>query len=405
MRGMSTKRAAAATVGLALIGMAISVVLGVVHSNLAASSGYTSFCNVNESVNCDVVLSSGYAYFAGLPVAWWAILTYLCVAAGATVAVRARRATRRRQAAMALFVVALWSLLYSLFLAVVALAVLDAVCMLCGGLYLVNAGLFVSTWLLLTGVRAEGRASARRMDAWQGRTRLIAGAAAMAVVAFLVGAGWEASGGGKPLLSTEDVAAHDPDFYRWYTALPVKSVNLAGGHAKGDPGSVVIVEFSDFECGHCAEAYRNLKTVLSRYGKDVQLVFQHFPLNADCNPTVRESFHSYACEAAMAAECAATQGHFWEYHDLLFENQSALDRDSLIEYAESLGLDRSQFLACLESDAARRAVERDVSEGDQLGVASTPTFFFNGRMLKGSLDTNKLDLAVRLERAARQSGS
>ena len=107
----------------------------------------------------------------------------------------------------------------------------------------------------------------------------------------------------------------------------------------------------------------------------------------------------------MASECAAAQGRFWEYHDLLFENQSALDRDSLINYAQRLGLDHTQFIACLESDEPRRAVARDVKEGDRLGVTSTPTLFFNGRTVAGALESDKVEHAIRLELATRPNHS
>ena len=86
----------------------------------------------------------------------------------------------------------------------------------------------------------------------------------------------------------------------------------------------------------------------------------------------------------MAAECAGAQGSFWEYHDLLFENQSTLDRDSLLAYAQRVGLDRAAFLACLDSDAPREAIARDVAEGMRLGIESTPTLFLNGRTITGA---------------------
>ncbi len=404
MRPMSAKRAAALTIALALAGAAVSAVIASIHAKLASSAGYASFCNVSESVNCDVVLTSDYAHLAGVPVAWWALLTYVVFVIGAVAVVRAERASRRRQAATALFGMALWSFAYSVFLGWVSLAVLRAVCLLCSGLYVLNAALVVATWLLFAAVRAQGRGAGIAAEAWRMRTRWIFAAAAMAVLVFLSLAAWEGSGRGGAL-SAEEVAQQYPEFYRWYMGLPVIPVSVAGGHARGRPASVVIVEFSDFECGHCAKAYRNLKRVLPRFGSDVQLIFRHFPLDASCNPAVASSFHRYACLAAMASECAAAQGRFWEYHDLLFENQSALERDSLIRYAERLGLDRAAFLACLDSDAPRRRIADDTSTGQRLGVASTPTLFMNGRIVTGALEADKLEHAIRIERAARSAAS
>jgi len=167
---------------------------------------------------------------------------------------------------------------------------------------------------------------------------------------------------------------------------------------------VTVIEFSDFECGHCANAYRSLKQVLPRFQKDVQLRFHHFPLDSACNPMVKHSLHKYACLAAQAAECAGAHGRFWEYHDLLFDNQSHLDRDSLIAYAQRVGIDRDTFLACLDSEAPRQAIARDVAEGVRLGIESTPTFFLNGRTITGAPRADALGYAIQLERAAQQRG-
>jgi protein-disulfide isomerase/uncharacterized membrane protein len=406
MASMLGKRAAAATVILALVGLAITGVIASVHSQLVSSPEYASFCNVNESVNCDVVLSSEYAYFAGVALPWWAGINYAIVFVLALVAWRAERVTRRRQAAGALFAVALWGFAYSAYLAYVSLAVLQAVCLLCSGLYLVQIGLLVSTWLLFAAARTEGRRAAVVGEIWEGRTRFILGGAVAALGVFLALAVWEArSGGSTGALNAEELAERNPEFYRWYMGLPVAAVDSAGGHRKGDGGSVVVVEFSDFECGHCAKAFRELKRVLPRFANDVTLVFHHFPLNSSCNPAVDGSLHRFACLAAIAAECAAEQGRFWEYHDLLFANQSSLDRDSLLEYADRLGMKREEFVSCLESDRARRRVENDAREGARLKITSTPTLFLNGRTVTGALAADKLEYAIRLERAQHRAPS
>jgi protein-disulfide isomerase len=135
----------------------------------------------------------------------------------------------------------------------------------------------------------------------------------------------------------------------------------------------------------------------------VQVVFRHFPLDKSCNHAVTGSAHRYACLAAAASECAAQQDRFWEYQDKLFANQSALDRDNLAKYAEQLGLDRARFLTCLDSDEPREAVRSDIAAAEKLGVSSTPTFYLNGRVLRGALDADKLEYAIRLERAARSA--
>lgn len=397
---MPAKRAAAFTIALAVAALLVSGVIASVHRQLAINPGSASFCNVNESVDCDLVLTSEYAYFVGVPVAWWALLAYLFIAALALAAGWATRVSQRRQAAGILFAAAVASVLYSAYLAYISLFELRTVCLLCATLYVINLGLLVTGAL----VYAAARAVPREQEAWQSRTRIITGGAVAAVVLLLAVVAWKASSG-DATMSPEEFQAQHPDFYDRYMKLPVVAVDSEGGHSKGDPSaSVTIVEFSDFECGHCARAYQTLKRVLPRFKKDVQLRFHHFPLDAACNPAIKQSFHKYACLAAMAAECAGAQGRFWEYHDLLFEHQSALDRDSLLDYAGQVGIDRQQFLACLDSDAARRGIQRDVAEGIRLAIESTPTFFLNGRQVAGAKEPAELEQAIRLERAARTAG-
>jgi protein-disulfide isomerase len=82
--------------------------------------------------------------------------------------------------------------------------------------------------------------------------------------------------------------------------------------------------------------------------------------------------------AAEAAEAAGGQGEFWAMHDLLFENQDALEEDDLYAYAGVLGLDNARFEQALSSRIYAKRVNRDVRSGRRSGVTGTPTFFLNG---------------------------
>lgn len=93
--------------------------------------------------------------------------------------------------------------------------------------------------------------------------------------------------------------------------------------------------------------------------------------------------------AAQAAECAADQGKFWEYHDLLFdkqngENVGTFTKENLVSYAKEAGLDVVKFEPCLKNDETLQRVVADTNEGRQVGVSGTPTFFINGKPLVGA---------------------
>lgn len=392
---MSAKRPALATLVLSLVGLAIAVMIARTHAQI--DKGLTTSCTVNATVDCLPVLGSDYAYLFGQPVAWWAIAAYAAIAAGALFVMTTGGAARRRQVANLLLVAASGAILFSAYLAVIAFFVLGHVCPQCTGLYVVNLLLLAATaWL-----NAATQGSARDQQTWRARLPLIGGGVAAVLVVLVAGVLWKGLTSAEELTRTE-VCQRDPDFCARYEKLPVVALDLPGGHVKGRADApVTIVEFSDFECGHCKLAYQGLKQTLPLYGNDVQVRFHHFPLDAACNAGIPAGGgHRFACLAAMAAECAAAQGKFWEYHDTLFDNQPDFSRDDLLGYAAALGLDRQQFIACLDSDAPRTAIRQDVASGTRLGVESTPTLFFNGRTVRGALRGNTLGYAIVLERAA-----
>lgn len=127
-----------------------------------------------------------------------------------------------------------------------------------------------------------------------------------------------------------------------------------------------------------------IKQILEKYPDDVRLVYKHFPL----------PIHANSRKAAEAAECAADQGNFWEYHDKLFENQETLYVPMLKDYAKQTGLNTTQFNACLDSGAMSNRVEQDKKEGESLGVRGTPTFFVNGKLISGAQPFSVFDDAV-----------
>ena len=154
---------------------------------------------------------------------------------------------------------------------------------------------------------------------------------------------------------------------------PVINVSLGTGASRGDVNSpVTMVEFTDFQCSACGGMYPIVEEVLKSYGPRVHFVIRNFPLT---------TLHPNAYNAAQAAEAAKAQGKFWEYIDVLFKNQTTLDRDNLKKYATQVGLDRKQFDADLDSGKYEPVVRHDIEEGEAYGVEATPTFFINGVVL------------------------
>jgi protein-disulfide isomerase len=154
---------------------------------------------------------------------------------------------------------------------------------------------------------------------------------------------------------------------------PVFQVATDDQPAKGSPSAAVtVVEFTDYQCPTCAAAQPVLERLMTEYGDRLRLVVRDFPLQ----------MHADARVAAEAAEAAREQGKYWDFTAILFRNQSALKPEQLKQYAQVIGLDRAKFDAALESGRFADKVERDMMDGQRLGISGTPTFFVNGRRVR-----------------------
>ncbi|HEY2866331.1 MAG TPA: thioredoxin domain-containing protein, partial [Pyrinomonadaceae bacterium] len=132
---------------------------------------------------------------------------------------------------------------------------------------------------------------------------------------------------------------------------------------------VTVVMFADFQCSACSATEPVLKKVLAEYPGKIRYVMRDFPL---------ETIHANAFSAALAAYAARQQGKFFEYGDILFTHQDALDADSLKKYAAQVGLNVQQFTLDFTSEEAKTEVRKDMADGAAYGVSGTPTIFVNG---------------------------
>jgi protein-disulfide isomerase len=157
-------------------------------------------------------------------------------------------------------------------------------------------------------------------------------------------------------------------------------------HIEGpSDAQATLVEYGDYECPFCGQAYPIIKAVQRHLGRRLRFVFRNFPLT---------EMHPHALKAAMAAEAAGAQGQFWPMHDLLYEHQDALDERSLARYAESLHLDVERFRSELRAETHAPRVHEDFMSGVRSGVNGTPTMFVNGIRHDGPWDAESLTAAL-----------
>lgn len=149
-------------------------------------------------------------------------------------------------------------------------------------------------------------------------------------------------------------------------------------HTQGpDSAQVKVEEFSDFQCPACKAAQPILKQLAEKYKNQVQFSYRYFPL---------VTIHQLSFPTAVAAECAGTQNKFWEYHEVLFNNQPQFQPVDLENYAQSVGLNLDQFKTCQANSDTQAVVRGDMALGLEKGVDSTPTYFVNGEKVLGAGD-------------------
>jgi protein-disulfide isomerase len=154
---------------------------------------------------------------------------------------------------------------------------------------------------------------------------------------------------------------------------------------------VTVVEYGDFECAACGQAYHAVKILLDRFRDRMQFVFRQFPLR---------EVHLDAERAAEAAESAGGQDRFWQMHDLLFENQCHLKAESLREYAATAGVELGRFDSEMRGHLYRQRVQEDVDSGTTSHIQCIPAFFVNGVLRDVSFGLEHLEEAVAEELAA-----
>jgi len=138
---------------------------------------------------------------------------------------------------------------------------------------------------------------------------------------------------------------------------------------------VTLVEFSDFYCGFCGRfAAETLQPLLAKYEGQIRFVYRDMPIIGGA-----ASF-----QAAIAAECAAEQDKFMEFHTVLFANTDKRTREDVIGFAKDLGIDEDVFTACLDNQEMANEVTLDYLDGQALGITGTPAFYINGRFISGA---------------------
>lgn len=152
--------------------------------------------------------------------------------------------------------------------------------------------------------------------------------------------------------------------------IPVSDADHSVGPADA---AVTLVEYGDYQCPYCGEAFPVVKQILKKYDGKIRFVFRNFPI---------AEIHPEAVDAAFVAEFAADHGEFWQAHDLLYENQKDLGPQLYQRICEALGLSMGDLEKAAKANTYIARIKTDEDGGIRSGVNGTPTFFLNGTVVE-----------------------
>jgi len=355
----------------------------------------TAFCNINAYISCDTVALSPYATLLGMPLAAFAMAFYavfLIVAVLLYFAETDKKGDEVKHRAKWLVILSLAGLPAILYYAVVSLFVLKALCLSCTAIYVLHTAILV---LSLKALK-----NAKRYEPTGTLPLFSFGSGTLITAAILVGLNLLApkvianslSQGPQIAESTLSlyVAQHlnNPQ----HTFSTDKSPSSGSAQAP-----ITIVTFSDYQCPYCKLASTVIPAVTRAYGDKVRIVYKDYPLSSECNPSMTNSGHPYACQAAKVAKCALQNLGNEAYLTLsksLYANQEKLGTDTIKSLAVQAGLSDAQITECLNSLPIHEAIVADVREGNAAGVEATPSIYVNGRRLESAVNPQILRMAI-----------
>jgi len=366
---------------IAFVGLGFSLYAANHHYELLNAGATDSYCNINEQFSCDEVARSPYSKLLGIPLGVWGIVFFLGqLVLGFLVFRRQAGHVESKQGLVALtFLGAAGSIV----LAGISAFVLGKFCLNCMGIYVVC---FTQVAIVLAN-------KADSMNDWQ-LPKVMNGLVTSAITLGLVilGHNWLAPVLTKPAAKSTSVPTQDTgdaglNFSSSKRDVPIDRSAYSGmgeDFRNGpDEAKVVIVEFADFQCPACKNAFDQLKQIKKMYGDQVQLVFKNYPLDKTCNSALSSQIHPFACGAAAFARCAGAEGKFWEAASLLYDKQSEINAENLAKWPSQLGLTGDSFKSCVASKDVMAKISDDVRVGNELGVNATPTIYINGRQMMG----------------------
>jgi len=357
---------------IAVGGLANSTYLAVSHYRVYMDIGYSSFCAISRSLNCDTVSQSPHAILGWLPVSVWGIVGYMLFLL--LMPFGKRKGAQNIRIWPLLFCMALGFSLYSVYLALISTFYIHSYCIMCVVNYGINFSLLYFVWLIRKRFQGPGLIDGLNQD-----------------VIFL----WSAKKSSMPLIGGFAVllVAGIALFPNYWKAPPlivsphVKTGFTEDGHpwiGAADP-DIVITEFTDYQCFQCNKVHYYLRRIVAQNPDKIRLIHRNFPMDHRVNPLVKKPYHVRAGVLALIAIYAAEKDLFWPMNDYLFTIARGEAAIRIEDVAQMVGLDADALKKALVDRGLQKKLKKDIIGGLKLGIEGTPGFIINEQVYQAML--------------------
>lgn len=371
------------TLIIILLGLASSLYSCYSHYLIYTDIGYSSFCALTQSINCDTVAQSPWSIFLGIPMSWWGVISFTSY-----LFFLPSPKKNWQETASYWNILLILGLVYSIFsvtLGIISATQIHSLCIVCLTVYACHFTLTYISWLVKKRIALH---KATSDGASIHKPKIPARQFALFVLGVLVA-----------ILSLKLFL---PAYWLFPLAPPDQHIkhgitsNLHPWIGAEHP-QLTIEEFSDYQCFQCAKMHFFLRKLIARYPDKIRLVHRNFPLDNSVNSIVTPTpFHVGSGKLAMLAIYAMSKGKFWEMNDAIYEMIRNRNKEiSLSELAKKTGLNANNLARALKSKEIAELLRRDIWRGMKLGLTGTPGFVIKGKLYMGTIPSDILNQVTR----------
>jgi protein-disulfide isomerase/uncharacterized membrane protein len=364
---------------LVLAGFLNALYLCVSHYRVYTDIGYSSFCALSKSINCDTVSQSSYSILWGIPVPVWGCIGYLFLILLFSFLFHKKNINKRLWS-LFFCVISLFSI-YSLILALISTFYVHSYCLMCILSYAINFALLFYSYIVIKKFGDCGiwKGLFEDFSYFRSQSSLFPLFAKLFLVAVI----------GLWIFFPRYWAF---ELNKEIIKLP-SGVTEEGSHWIGAQNpEITIIEYTDYLCFQCKKMHFYLRSLVAENSDKIRLVHRHFPLDKEFNFAIKEDLHSGAGKMAMVAIYAGLKERFWEMNDLLFQIDHSKGTIDLNELAQKTNLRPEELVWALDQKTIRLHLKRDIAMGVKAGVTGTPAYIINDRLYLGTIPSDQLNL-------------